>query len=107
MSDPITTEQQGQSGASLAPATGSGDCPECAAKIPVWWVRGYCANCGGDLPQTTHQTEIERLRDALAEIDALTGFDYPTMPEAGRSKAHEITREIVLRALTRQNEKVS
>lgn len=89
---------------SLAASGGSGGCPTCAVKVPGWWVRGYCAACGGDLPQTTQQAEIERLRDALAEIDDVTGFDYPTMPEAGRAKAHEITREIVLRALTHQND---
>lgn len=92
---------------SLAAAHGSGDCPTCAAKIPGWWVREYCAACGGDLPQTAQQAEIERLRDALAEIDDVTGFDYPTMPEASRAKAHEITREIVLRALARQNDKLT
>lgn len=98
-----TMNTETPSPASLAVAHGSGDCPTCAAKIPGWWVRGYCAACGGDLPQTLQQIEIERLRDALSEIDDVTGFDYPTMPESGRAKAHEITREIVLRALTRQN----
>lgn len=79
------------------------DCPACAAKIPDWWGRGYCSNCGGDLPQTTHQAEIERLRDAIMKIDDATCFDYPSMPEVSRAKSHEITREIVLRALSRQN----
>jgi hypothetical protein len=46
------------------------------------------------------QAEIERLRDALKDIDDLTGFDYPTMPEVSRAKAHEITREILECALT-------
>ena len=82
-------------------------CLACSAKIPGWWVRGYCSNCGGDLPQTTQQSEIERLRDALAEIDDVTGFDYPSMPEASRAKSHEITREIVLRALSFKNNVLS
>lgn len=89
--------------ASLAAARGSGVCPTCAAKIPGWWVRDYCAACGGDLQQSALQAEIERLRDALAQIDDVTGFDWPTMPEACRAKAHELTREIVVRALNRQN----
>lgn len=93
--------------AGLGAADCSGGCPTCAAKIPGWWVRGYCAACGGDLPQTTQQSEIEKLRDVLIEIDDVTGFDYPTMPEASRAKSHELTREIVLRALTRQNQEIS
>ena len=80
------------------------DCPACAAPIPGWWVRAYCDVCGGNLPQTPDQAEIERIRDALMEIDDVTGFDYPSMPEASRAKAHEITREIVLRALSFKND---
>jgi hypothetical protein len=78
----------------------SDKCPTCASEIPGWWVRGYCAHCGGDLLQTPQIAEIERLRDALTEIDDVMGFDYPTMPEASREKAHRIAREITLRALT-------
>ena len=76
-------------------------CPQCSEVIPVLWVRGYCSNCGGNLPQTPDQAKIERLRDALMEIEDVTCYDYPSMPEAGRAKSHEITREIVLRALSR------
>jgi len=79
-------------------------CPTCSVEIPVWWVRDHCAVCGGNLPQTTQQAEIERLRDALAEIDDATAFDYPKMPEASRACSHEIVRAAVLRALTRPNE---
>ena len=73
-------------------------CPNCTAKIPSWWARDYCAACGCELPQTAQQAEIERLRDALAEIDDVTAFDYPTMPEESRELSHKKTREIVMRA---------
>lgn len=78
-------------------------CPKCSAEIPLWWVRNYCAVCGGDISQTPEQAEIERLRDALSEIDDVTGFDYPTMPEASRAKAHEIVRDILRNAITHPN----
>ena len=91
----------------LKPTDPIHECPACSAKIPIWWVRGYCSNCGGDLPQTPDQAEIERLRDALMEIDDVAGYDYQTMPEGIRAKAHEITCEIVMRALSFKNEKLT
>lgn len=77
------------------------ECPTCTSIIPAWWVRGYCASCGNDLDQTEQMREIDRLRTALIEIDAITCFDYATMPESLRGEAHKQVREIVLRATAR------
>lgn len=76
-------------------------CPTCTSIIPAWWVRGYCASCGNELDQTEQMLEIDRLRTALIEIDAITCFDYATMPESLREESHKQVREIVLRATTR------
>ena len=52
-----------------SPSNCSGACPHCAAKIPGWWVRDYCANCGVEIPQTAQQAEIARLRKAIENIN--------------------------------------
>ena len=81
----------------------SGSCPHCAAKIPGWWVRDYCANCGEDIPQNAQQAEIERLRTVIADIDDLTCFDWRTMPGLMREEWHQQIRNIVTTALARPN----
>ena len=88
---------------SLAAMPGSGVCPHCAIKIPGWWVRDYCANCGEEIPQSEQQAEIARLRKAIEDIDDITGFDWPTMPETIKQDIHRQLREIVLTALARPN----
>ena len=86
-----------------SPSNCSGACPHCAANIPGWWVRDYCANCGVEIPQTAQQAEIARLRKAIENIDDITGFDWPTMPEPTKQHIHKQLREIVLTALARPN----
>ena len=86
-----------------SPSDCSGNCPNCAAKIPGWWVRDYCANCGEEIPQTAQQAELSRLRKAIEDIDDITGFDWPTMPEPVKVEIHKQLREIVLTALARPN----
>ena len=88
-----------------SPSDCSGNCPNCAAKIPGWWVRDYCANCGEEIPQTAQQAELSRLRKAIEDIDDITGFDWPTMPEPVKVEIHKQLREIVLTALARPNAK--
>lgn len=90
-----------------SPSNCSGACPHCAAKIPGWWVRDYCANCGVEIPQTAQQAEIARLRKAIENIDDITGFDWPTMPEPTKQHIHKQLREIVLTALARPNASLS
>ena len=90
-----------------SPSNCSGACPHCAAKIPGWWVRDYCANCGEEIPQNAQQAEIARLRKALEEIDDITGFDWPTMPEPIKANIHQQLREIVTAALLRPNKALS
>lgn len=87
-----------------SPSNCSGACPHCAAKIPGWWVRDYCANCGVEIPQTAQQAEIARLRKAIENIDDITGFDWHTMPEPTKQHIHKQLREIVLTALARTND---
>lgn len=77
------------------------NCLTCKSKIPEWWMRDYCAVCGGDLPQAPHMAEIQRLRDAFTEIEMVAGFDWATMPEAARARSHEMICEIVNRAHVR------
>jgi hypothetical protein len=45
----------------------SNKCPHCAYEVPVWWVRGYCANCGGNLPRTPQQVNLEKEWDDKAK----------------------------------------
>ncbi len=82
-------------------AINGGQCAACGNDIPKRYFRACCPSCGQGIPQTPQLAEIERLTDALVEIDDVAGFDYATMPEAGRAKAHELVLKIVRRALDR------
>ena len=42
------------------------------------------------------QAENDRLRAVFKELDDLTGFDYPTMPERVRAEIHKVIREILV-----------
>jgi len=41
------------------------------------------------------QAENDRLRAVFNELDDLTCFDYPTMPERVRTEIHKAIREIL------------
>lgn len=79
-------------------------CPHCSTKIPGWWVRDYCANCGEEIPQTGQLAEIARLREVIEDIDSITGYDWETMPEASKRSIHKHLRELVHAALARPEE---
>ena len=47
--------------------TAPGSCPHCSAKIPGWWVRDYCANCGEEIPQAGQQAEAVEMEGDQAK----------------------------------------